>query len=161
MSDSVEKSGYRITGKVVQTIEPSGFIVENSSGKSQALSNEEVIKLARAGKLENAEALMSIASSGFLLHTSEPLVKIPTVRNVKNTKLKIINRIVSKGDNPKCLGYTVVADNGKQYKMTVGKTWVLAVNNSITNIEAFIYKGKKVLRSTEGRNLYDLPIIHE
>lgn len=154
---------YRIVSKVIKDIDIEGFILEDSDGKQQAVGMGDAVKLARAGRIDGAEAVLRTDTYAFSLLTDVDLSKMPTVRNVNNKELSLTYRIVD--DTNRCLGYKAYDMNGKVYKLSINKAWSLAINHSIKDVTAIIIKQNdkyyRILRGTNDFKLSKLPRVHE
>lgn len=148
-------ANFKIEEKVINGFELDGFILEDVTGKRQPVNMETAIKLARAGRIEGAEALLDSDTGTYILHISEKLNNIITNRNVADRKLYLIARILDSDGN--CIGYKAKDHDGKDYKLSINKAWKLAVNNSIQGVDAMVLNGYKVIVSREEDMLGKLP----
>ena len=148
-------SVFKITEKVINGFKLDGFILQDDTGKRQPVSIDTATKLARAGKILGAEALLDSDTGGYILHIEQKLGSIETNRNVAGRELCLTARILDENGN--CIGYKAKDHDGKDYKLSINKAWKLAVNNSIHGVKAEIVNGYKIIISTEGFRLEKLP----
>lgn len=146
---------FKITEKVINGFKLDGFILEDDTGKRQPVSIDTVTKLARAGKILDAEAILDSDTGEYILHIEQKLGDIGTVRNVAGRELYLTARILDENDN--CIGYKAKDHDGKDYKLSINKAWRLAINNSIHGVKAEIVNGYKIIISTERFRLEKLP----
>jgi len=148
---------YIIKSKVVKGINIEGFEIVSTDGIRQIISNEDAIKLARSNKIENAYAVLNSDTGKYMIVFNNGLENLDSIRNTKGIKLRLVHRLVDKNNN--CFGYKAIDNNGKSYKLSIGKTWELALSQSIIGIDAKIVHGVKVLKSTSDTSLADIPRI--
>lgn len=148
-------ANFKILEKVVNDYTVDGFILEDAAGNTQPVNIETVTKLARAGKVDGAEAVLDSDSGNYILHLDKKLVDIPTNRNAVGRKLSLTARILD--SNGSCVGYKAKDLDGKDYKLSINKAWDLASNGVIDGVSGYILNGYKVLLSTEDHLLENLP----
>lgn len=146
---------FKIIEKVISDYIIDGFVLEDTNGKKQPVNIETATKLARAGRIDGAEAILDSDTGDYILHLDRKLTDIPTNRNVVGRTLYFTARILDENGN--CIGYKAKDQEGKDYKLSINKAWKLALNNSIQGVEAIILNGYKVMLSTDGHLLENLP----
>lgn len=150
------KAKYNIIDKHISGLEITKFTLESIEDKKQAsVSYEDVLKLARVGKLGNAKALLDITSGNYILDCDEQLKDMVIHKGII---LKLNCRIMS---NNKCVGYKAQDANGKNYKVSINKIWDMAITDAVENVEAKIIDNKKVLVGKNGFRFSSLPKINE
>ena len=148
-------ANFKITEKVISEYEIVGFVLEDANGKRQPVNLETATKLARAGRIEGAEAILDSDTGDYILHLDRKLVDIPTNRNAVDRELYLTARILDSDGN--CIGYKAKDHDGMDYKLSINKAWRLALNKVIQGVDASILNGYKVMLSTDGHLLSDLP----
>lgn len=134
---------YTITKKMIKGIEINGFIVESDNGEEQKLSYKDVITLAKGGSVTNAEVIRY--NEHMILCITNGMTNIPENEVDESSIFDIVSKIID--DSDKVVGYNIVDNKGKSYKVSSKKVWELAISGRARNISAKIYKNKKVLIS--------------
>lgn len=148
---------FDIEAKIIQGISIAGFIIKSADGKRQKLSTDDVIKLARSGKINKAKALLNTVTGKYVIKIDGGLSPIPSIRNTGNQNLTIEERIVD--DNNNCIGYKVKDSNGKVSRVSISKTWKLAESDKIDGIKAIIKNSHKILVSKGDKKLSDIKCV--
>ena len=148
-------ANFKIVEKVINGFELDGFILEDENGKRQPVNMETATKLARAGRIDGAEAILDSDTGNYILHISQKLTDIITNRNAVDRTLYLTARILDSDGN--CIGYKAKDHDGKDYKLSINKAWKLAVNKSIHGVDAMVLNGYKVMISREEDMLGKLP----
>lgn len=146
---------FTIVEKVINGYSIEGFILEDEDGKRQPVNVETATKLARAEKIDGAEAILDSDTGSYILHISKKLNDIQTNRNISDRVMTLTARILDA--DGRCIGYKAKDHTGKDYKLSINKAWKLAVNDSIHGIKAVVLNGYKVMISEDGSSLNNLP----
>jgi len=117
----------------------------------------DIVKLARGGKLSNAQSLFNYIHGNYIIAFDDGLINMETMERSGGVHLVLTARIMQ-DDN--CIGYKALDDKNKTYKLSIEKVWELAERGSINDISAKINGDKKVLLSTGDIKLKDLPIVN-
>ena len=148
---------FEIDAKIIHGISVAGFIIKSVDGKKQKLSTDDVIKLARSGKINKAKALLNTVTGKYVIKIDGGLSSIPSIRNTGNQTLVIEERIVD--DNNNCIGYKIKDNNGKISRVSISKTWKLAESGKIYGIKAIIKNSHKILVSQGDKKLSDIKCV--
>lgn len=148
---------FDIKAKIIQGITIAGYIIASADGKKQKLSADDVIKLARSGKINKARTLLNAATGKYIIKIDGGLSSIPSIRNTGNQKLTIEEQIVDENNN--CIGYKIKDNNGKISRVSISKTWRLAESDKINGFKAVIKNSHKVLVCTEEQKLSDIKCV--
>lgn len=154
----MSETKYKVVAKEFNGIEVSSMIIENEDGKRKKILKQDIIKLARGGKLSNAQSLFDYVNSEYIVAFDDTLLNIETIDRSNGIHLNLSARLIK---DDKCIGYKAVDDKGKSYKLSIEKIWELAEKGSVNNIKAKINGKHKVLVSYGDTQLKDLPIIKE
>ena len=148
---------FVIKRKVVKGLEIESFILE-LNGKEQKVPVKEAIKLAKSGRILSAEALLDIDNKNYILYVENGTANISSEDTDNNPKLEALGRVIN--NNNKCIGYKVKDTSGKEYTLSIQKTWELASIGCINGIKAGVTNGIKTLLSTESLRLCDISVIN-
>lgn len=148
-------NSFKIIEKVVSAYMVDGFILQDENGKTQSVNMETAIKLARAGRIDGAEALLDSDTGEYIIHIHKKLNDIPTNRNTVGRILSLTARIIDSDGN--CIGYKAKDHDGKDYKLSINKAWALAINKAIQGVSGVISNGSKVIISNDDHKLENLP----
>lgn len=148
---------YKVVGKEFHGIEIASMLIENEEGKRKKISMSDVVKLARGGKLSNAQSLFNYIHGNYIISFDDSLLNMETMERSGGVHLVLTARIMQ---DDKCIGYKALDDKNKTYKLSIEKVWELAERGSINDISAKINGDKKVLLSTGDIKLKDLPIVN-
>ena len=136
---------YSLIGKCYKDLDICEFKVKHEDN-TEYLSRDRVIELASAGEIEGVHTVTDIDGKIELL-VDKGLSSLETCVNENKHKMKIIGRMVNSED--KCIGYVVVGDNKKEYRLSIGKVWEMTLNHSIEGVRAVIKNDKKYLLSID------------
>lgn len=145
---------YTIVEKEFNGIEIDKLIIENNLGQRKKVKMSDMVKLARADKLNNARAILDIDTGEYILDVENGLGSLAESDRSNNLSLELTARIIE--DN-KCIGFKAVDSKGKAYKLTIDKIWILAEQGSVNGIIGKYIGDNKVLLSTDDKKLMDLP----
>ena len=148
---------YKVVGKEFNGIEIGSMLIENEEGKRKKIPMADVVKLARGGKLSNAQSLFNYINGDYVIYFDDTLLNMETMDRSAGIHLALTARIMQ-DDN--CIGYKALDDKSKTYKLSIEKVWELAERGSINGITAKINGDKKVLVSTGDVKLKDLPVVN-
>lgn len=141
-------SSCKIITKCFSGIEVIAFIVEYANGVRKTLKKEDVIKLAKIGKVENAEVIFDADDNKFrLLLNADEIGSIDLIASRSQFKFK--SRI-KKDDT---IGIKVEDKSQNEYTITLSKAWELALYSSIDSIKAQIINGKKYISYEDNCNI--------
>ncbi len=148
---------YKVVGKEFNGIEIGSMLIENEEGKRKKIPMADIVKLARGGKLSNAQSLFNYIHGDYIIYFDDTLLNMETMNRSAGVHLVLTARILQ-DDN--CIGYKAIDDKNKTYKLSIEKVWELAERGSINGISAKINGNKKVLISTGDIRLKDLPVVN-
>jgi hypothetical protein len=151
MSDTM----YSITAKCYDKVDIHGFIVSDKDGNKRVVKKQDAVKLARAGKFENAKTIIDTSVGEYIISIDGRYEGLDTTFKNSSLKLELICRLID--SNGKCIGYKARDNTGKTYNLSIGKTWELACNNNVVGVRAVINNNVKAIVSTEALKLDSLP----
>lgn len=146
---------YNLIGKCYKDLDIYEFKVEHE-GNTEYLSRDRVIELASAGEIEGVHTVTDIDGKIKLL-VDKGLSSLDTCVNENRHRMKIIGRMVN--SDKRCIGYVVVGDNKKEYRLSIGKVWEMTLNHNIDGVKAVIKNDRKYLLSIDTGFLSNLPKI--
>lgn len=148
-----QKAKYNVVNKCFDGIKIVGLTIQNDEGKTKFVENSDIIKLARGNKIQDTECILDTDTGKYTIDYKKGLSSLDDTYKSSGTFTPLC-RIISKG---KCMGYKVRDNNGKSYKFSISKIWELAYNHSVVGVKAAIIGETKVLLSTDGMDLKNLP----
>lgn len=147
---------YTICAKCFDELKLIGFRVVDDDSNSRILKYDDVVKLARGDKIENAGYYYDTTIGSYILDIFDGLESLDTEFKNSDVELTLKCRIID-SKSKKCIGYKADDKSGKSYKLSIGKTWELAYNHRIIGVEAKIIGNSKVLKSSTENMLEQLP----
>ena len=134
-------SQYTIIAKKLHGINIQGFLIEDDEHNEKVISYDECAKLARIDKISNAKMILDVTNGEYILSVDGGYTGLETLHS--EYKYKASGRLIK---NNKCVGYTLVDNSGKSYKISINKVWELASNNEIENLKGVIINKHKILK---------------
>lgn len=148
---------YSLIGKCYKDLDICEFKVKHEDNdNTEYLSRDRVIELASAGEIKGVHTVTDIDGKIELL-VDKGLSSLDTCVNEDRHKMKIIGRMVNSDE--RCIGYVVVGDNKKEYRLSIGKVWEMTINHNIDGVKAVIKNDRKYLLSIDTGFLSNLPKI--
>lgn len=157
--DTLSNKPYTIINKCYDGLNIISMTIKTEQGETKLVKYEDIIKLARAEKISNAKAILDTGQNRYILCLDGSIKDIETIYKNNSMHLEILCRLID--NKGKCIGYKVRDNKGKLYKLSIQKTWELAVNNTIEGVKGRIISNHKVIISNDEQLLKNLPKLVE
>lgn len=145
---------YTVINKCFDNINIVALTILNSDGNTKLIKLSDAIKLARGDKLSNAHCILDTSTGEYMICINNGINNLESICKNNSLRLTLMCRIMSSN---KCIGYKARDTNGKTYNLSIHKTWDLAINHNVNDVEAKVINGKKVLISKNNFELAKLP----
>ena len=151
----MEDASYTIKEKIFKGLEVYGFMIENIDTKEvKPIKMSDTVKLARNNKITNAKAILDTYKGQYILSIENGLAGIENSDRTNGIHLTLLARLIK---DKKCIGYKVIDDKGKTYKLSSEKIWELSEQGSVKGIQGKIIGNHKCIVSTDTLSLKDIP----
>ena len=133
----------KIITKCFSGIDVIAFIVEYTNGIRKTLRKDDVIKLAKMNKIENAGVVLDVDTNEFRLVLEDDNIDCVDLISSRS-KFKFKGRVI-KDDEQGAVGIKIEDKAQNEYTVSLQKAWELALYSSIDIIKARIINGKKYI----------------
>lgn len=144
-------ASYTIVGKKLDSVEISIIAIQDTDGNVKNIKYSSAVKLAQTNELENGHAILDISTGDYILGVDGGINNIPDIEPVH---VRLAGRIMEEG---KCIGYKVVDNTGKKFRLSSQKVWDLAEQGAVVGVTAKLNGENKVLIDSDICSFRELP----